>query len=61
MNPVYSFTCGHVGRTADYANGFIRVAAVRDAPVLVAHFPCPDCKTAGQRQSPTVVSEANER
>ena len=49
MSPVYSFTCGHTGRTADYANGFIRVAAVHDAPVIVAHFPCPDRKTAGQK------------
>lgn len=42
--PVYRFTCGHIGRTAERSAGFIRVAAIRDAPLDDVNHPCPDCK-----------------
>lgn len=46
--PVIRFSCAHVGRTNEspYAKvqTFIRVAAIRKAPVEVSDKPCPDCK-----------------
>lgn len=45
---VYSFVCGHVGRTNESplakTQAFIRVAEIRDANVTENHFPCPECK-----------------
>lgn len=58
---VYRFTCGHVGRTADRHAGFIRVAEVRDAPVIVSHFPCPECKRAGHGVAPELRDLLTER
>jgi hypothetical protein len=48
MDPVYRFTCNHVGRSADSSGGFIRVAEIRNAQCKAVNVPCPDCKSAGQ-------------